>query len=169
VNDANGRDLNRDIASLVQQRPEQNDLSLIDTNFHGEDGATRVSIAKFLQDQPPHVVKGAGAKAQPVLFNVIPVGPQFRHLTDEALFAVAVDGDLRRAVSQAYAHLVSWLAESLDLNRRDIYQLISQAGSLEMGGMVIPLTYTVAAGIGLERLPPRCRKKLAKWRPTLAT
>lgn len=87
-----------------------------------------------------------------------------RVLADEALYAVATDGDLRSAVTTAYSRLLDWLVVELGLHRWDALQIVSQAGRIDLGGMAIPSTFSVAAGIALEVLPSRCRQELDRWR-----
>ena len=70
-----------------------------------------------------------------------------RLITDEQIYAIATCGDLREAVRLAYARLVDWLAKELNLNRWDAYQVISQAATLELGGITTPSCCTVAAGL----------------------
>jgi amidase len=79
------------------------------------------------------------------------------------IYAVATNGDLRIAISSAYARLVDWLATGGGLDRRDGYQLISQCGELRLGGIVVPNHSTVAAGISLDRLPTKCRQEIVAW------
>lgn len=90
--------------------------------------------------------------------------PAPRLLVDEKLFAIATGGDLGSAVRTAYSRLLDWLACELELNRWDAYQLMSQAGELEMGGLAIASNLTVAAGLPIDLLPVRCREELQRWR-----
>ena len=77
------------------------------------------------------------------------------------IFAIATDSDLRSATQGAYSRLIQWLAnEPFSCNRWDLYQLISQVGVLEMGGIVVPSCSSVAAGIDVHHLPHRCRENL---------
>lgn len=80
--------------------------------------------------------------------------PAPRLVDDWFISAVGVAGELRAAVQQAYAHLLNWLVEEYGLNRWDGYNLISQAGSLVMGGLLMS-PYAVAARIPLELIPSK--------------
>jgi acetamidase/formamidase len=75
----------------------------------------------------------------------------------QQLAAIGVDGELRGAVQQAYAHLIGWLAEEFAMDRFDAYNLVSQVGSLMMGGLTVS-PYAVAACCPLAALPARTRK-----------
>jgi acetamidase/formamidase len=86
-----------------------------------------------------------------------------RIVTNDRLYAVATGSDLRLAVSTAYSRLLDWLAIDLELHRADGYQLLSQAGVLELGGIADPKCQTVAAGIAVRALPQPCQQELAKW------
>ena len=84
-----------------------------------------------------------------------------RVITESQIFAIATDGELRTATQLAYSCLIHWLAdEPFSCNRWDLYQLISQFGTLELGGIVVPSCSTVAAGIQLQYLPFRCQEIL---------
>ena len=88
-----------------------------------------------------------------------------RVITKDKIFAIATNGDLRRASQWAYSRLIHWLAdEPFASNRWDLYQLISQVGILEVGGMVVPSNFNVAAGIQLDCLPSRSRKLLQEMK-----
>lgn len=86
-----------------------------------------------------------------------------RIVSNDKIFAVATANDLRLAVSTAYSRLLDWVAGELGLNRADGYQLISQTGVLELGGIVNPRCQTVAAGIAVCDLPQLCQQELARW------
>lgn len=62
------------------------------------------------------------------------------------LSAIGIGGELRQTVQLAYAHLLDWMVEEFKFNRWDGYNLISQAGSITLGGMGGPV-YAVAASI----------------------
>lgn len=66
--------------------------------------------------------------------------------TPYLIAATGHDGDLRAATQQAYAHLLSFVIDRTGLNRWDAYHLISQTGSLMVGGLLTP-PFTVAACI----------------------
>ena len=88
-----------------------------------------------------------------------------RVITEDYILAIATDGDLRRATELAYSRLIHELAaEPYSCNRWDLYQLVSQIGILEVGGMVIPSCCTVAAGIQGRHLPVRCQEILCEIR-----
>lgn len=87
-----------------------------------------------------------------------------RVLVDDALYAVATGGDLRSAVTTAYSRLLEWLVNEFSLQRWDALQIVSQAGRIEIGGMSVPSNFSVAAGIAVDLLPPRCRQELDRWR-----
>lgn len=86
-----------------------------------------------------------------------------RLLAGGHIYALATHGDLRTAVSTAYSRLLAWLVQDGKLNRWDGYQLISQAGRLEIGGLVVLNHSTVAAGISLDLLPSHCRREIEAW------
>ena len=88
--------------------------------------------------------------------------PAPRLRDDSHLTAIGVAGELRAAVQEAYAHLLDWLTEGFGLNRWDGYHLISQTGSLMIGGLGMP-PHAVAARIPLAVLPPAIRA-LSGWR-----
>ncbi len=85
-------------------------------------------------------------------------------LTGDAIYTVATHGDLRTAISTSYAHLVHWLAAELQLNRWDGYQLLSQTGSVSIGGMTARANNTVAAGIPTAVLPAHVQAKIDQFR-----
>lgn len=86
-------------------------------------------------------------------------------LNDSHVYAVATHGDLRQAVELAYSGLVHLLTSApFESNRWDLYQLISQVGVLEVGGIVIPSCCTVAAGIEHEYLPSRSQAIINEWK-----
>lgn len=62
------------------------------------------------------------------------------------LSAIGLSGDLRDAVGRAYAHLLNWIVDEYNINRWDGYNLISQSGTITLGGLGGPV-YAVAAGI----------------------
>jgi acetamidase/formamidase len=66
--------------------------------------------------------------------------------------AVGVDGELRAAIQRAYASLLDWLSEGFGMNRWDAYNLISQTGSIIVGGLGLA-PYAAAAALPLEALP----------------
>lgn len=70
----------------------------------------------------------------------------------KCIMAIGVDAELRGAIQRAYAYLVDWLADGFRLNRWDAYNLVSQRGSIVIGGLGMP-PHAVAAGIPLEALP----------------
>ena len=70
------------------------------------------------------------------------------------LAAVGVDGELRGAIQQAYAHLVQWLNEEFQLNRWDAYNLVSQTAGIVLGGLTLS-PFAAAACIPLAALPSR--------------
>ncbi len=80
------------------------------------------------------------------------------------VYAVATDGDLRQAVSLAYSRLLHWLSGTFDWNRWDTYQLISQTGVVEIGGIVVRPCFTVAAGVPIKLLPVESHREIEKWR-----
>jgi amidase len=86
-----------------------------------------------------------------------------RILVDGAVFTVAVGGDLRQAVAGAYAELVQCLVVDFELSRWDAYQIVSQTGRVELGGVVAPNCQTVAAGLPLDVLPKRCAEIVERW------
>jgi amidase len=86
-----------------------------------------------------------------------------RVIADNRIFAVATAHDLRVAISTAYSRLLDWLAQELQMHRADSYQLISQAGVLELGGIINQNCQTVAAGIAVRDLPQPCQQELARW------
>lgn len=59
--------------------------------------------------------------------------PRFRD--DRCLSATGVGGDLLTAIQQAYAHLLDWVVTDFAMDRWDAYNLISQVGSLVVGGL----------------------------------
>jgi acetamidase/formamidase len=70
--------------------------------------------------------------------------------------ATGVDGELQAAVRRAYANLLDWMTDGFGLNRWDAYNLMSQSGSLVIGGLGLP-PHAVAAAILLEALPSSVR------------
>jgi amidase len=87
-----------------------------------------------------------------------------RLITDEKIYAIATCGDLRDAVRLAYARLIEWLAKELSINRWDAYQVVSQAATLELGGIAAPSCCTVVAGLRRDLLPARCQPEIESWR-----
>ena len=77
------------------------------------------------------------------------------------LMAVGVDGELRAAAQRAYANLLDWMTDGFGLNRWDAYHLMSQTGSLVIGGLGLP-PHAVAAVIALDALP-RAVRDLTGW------
>ena len=67
---------------------------------------------------------------------------------------------MRAAVRGAYAYLVDWLVSQAGLNRWDAYQLTSQVGRIEIGGMTARSLNVVAAGIPFEVLPTSSRGQI---------
>jgi amidase len=88
--------------------------------------------------------------------NPIP-GPRVRDA--ETLYVIATEGDLRAGVQRAYAGLVDWLTGDFGMNRWDAYNLVSQTGSIMLGG-VGTAPYAVAGGIPLAALPPAARARV---------
>lgn len=80
--------------------------------------------------------------------------PAPRLKNEQFLSAVGVAGEMRTAVQQAYAHLLNWLVEEYAVNRWDGYNLISQAGSLVSGGLLMT-PYVAAARLPLALIPKR--------------
>ncbi len=72
--------------------------------------------------------------------------PAPRLRNERQISAIGVAGELREAVRQAYAHLLNWIVDEFRFNRWDGYNLISQAGSITLGGLGGPV-YAVAAGL----------------------
>ncbi|MDC0935290.1 acetamidase/formamidase family protein [Pirellulales bacterium] len=97
--------------------------------------------------------------------NVIPAP---RILSRNRMSAVATAGDLRLAISLAYSRLLAWIASSDRINRWDAYQLVSQAGIVEIGGLVVRSCFNVAAGISLELLPTALQQEINGWRGSAA-
>lgn len=89
--------------------------------------------------------------------------PAPRLIAGGNIYAVATEGDLRLAVSTAYARLLEWLANEFALPRWDAYQLLSQAGVLEVGGLSVASCLTVAAGLSIDLLPTACREEIGSW------
>ena len=89
------------------------------------------------------VMKGCGIPA-----------PRIRDATH--LMAVGVDGELRTAVQRAYANLLDWITDGFGLNRWDAYNLMSQLGSVLMGGLGPP-PHAVSAAIPIDALPRAVR------------
>jgi acetamidase/formamidase len=73
------------------------------------------------------------------------------------LMAIGVANELRAAIQRAYANLLDWLVADFQMNRWDAYNLISQVGSIVVGGLGMP-PYSVAAGIAIDALPDRARE-----------
>lgn len=65
--------------------------------------------------------------------------------------AAGCDNDLRTAIRRAYAHLLTMVVERSGLNRWDAYMLISQCGSLVVGGL-LEGPFTVAACLSRDLL-----------------
>ncbi|MBX3427135.1 MAG: acetamidase/formamidase family protein [Pirellulales bacterium] len=118
--------------------------------------------------QGPGEIVGGGIETSGVVYIAVrripnrPT-PAPRLLVDGKLFAVATASDLRTAVSTAYARLLDWLAADLGLNRWDAYQLVSQAGHFELGGIAIAPHVTAAAGLPVDLLPDHSRQELKQW------
>ncbi len=68
------------------------------------------------------------------------------------LAAIGIDGDVRGAIQNAYAHLVDWLARDYGLNRFDAYHLVSQTAGVMLGGLTIA-PYAAAACIPIAVIP----------------
>lgn len=68
------------------------------------------------------------------------------------LTAVAVEHDLHHAVRRACEHLVDWISLERRLNRWDVYNLVSQTGSIVMGNL-LAAPFPVAARVPLAVLP----------------
>jgi len=83
--------------------------------------------------------------------------------SEDCIYAVATDGDVRHAISLAYSRLLHWLTNTLGMNRWDTYQLLSQVGTLELGGIVVRPCFTVAACIARQRLPQNKQSEVEEW------
>src|SRR5262249_11436204 len=80
-----------------------------------------------------------------------------------SLVAIATADPLRGAIEQAYADLLDWLAIDLAMNRWDAYHLISQAGAVQIGGLVQPPNpQAAAASLPIAVLPERARGMLVE-------
>jgi acetamidase/formamidase len=73
------------------------------------------------------------------------------------IMAIGVDSELRAAIQRAYANLLDWLVEGFKMNRWDAYNLISQVGSILVGGLGMP-PHAVAAAIAIDALPGDVRE-----------
>jgi amidase len=73
------------------------------------------------------------------------------------IMAIGVESELRAAIQRAYANLLDWLVADFQMNRWDAYNLISQVGSILVGGLGVP-PYAVAAAIAIDALPDRVRE-----------
>ena len=73
------------------------------------------------------------------------------------IMAIGVEDELRAAIQRAYANLLDWLVADFQMNRWDAYNLISQVGSIVVGGLGVP-PYAVAAAIAIDALPDRVRE-----------
>ncbi len=80
--------------------------------------------------------------------------PAPRIVTDEAYSALGFGGELRTAISRAYAHLIDWLTDAnlTALNRWDAYRLVSQCATVTIGNLGDPPN-CAAATIQREHLP----------------
>lgn len=84
-------------------------------------------------------------------------------LSNRRLYAVATTGELRDAVRLAFSRLATWISDEGGWNRWDVYQVLAQAGRVELGGVVVPRNYTVAAGISLDLFPETFLQGLHRW------
>ena len=89
--------------------------------------------------------------------------PAPRLIDGTRIMAMGCDGELRAAVQQAYAHLLDWIADDLGFNRWDAYNLISQTGTVAIGGLLAP-PYVVGAAVPLAALPETVLRRIESWR-----
>jgi amidase len=75
----------------------------------------------------------------------------------ERIMAIGVETELRAAIQRAYANLLNWLVADFQMNRWDAYNLLSQVGSILVGGLGAP-PYAVAAAIAIDALPDGVRE-----------
>jgi acetamidase/formamidase len=74
-----------------------------------------------------------------------------RFIDSQHLSATGLAGDLLTAIQAAYAHLLDWIVSDYHLNRWDAYNLISQTGSIVIGGLG-DAPHIVAAQIPLHAI-----------------
>src|SRR5438045_4801872 len=82
----------------------------------------------------------------------------------QKIATIAIAGELRAGVEAAYSRLVLWLSGELGMNRWDAYNLVSQTGATQIGGLGAPPN-AVAASIPIHALPDEVVQKLNEFDP----
>lgn len=80
----------------------------------------------------------------------------------QVIFAISTRSELRRSIQQACADLVEWLALAGEMDRFDLYSLISQMVTITVGNLN-EKHYPAAAGVQINQLPTRLQEAIHRW------
>ena len=80
----------------------------------------------------------------------------------QVISAISTHDELRGSIQQACANLVDWLAQSGDMNRFDLYNLVSQTVTITIGNLN-EQPYLAAASVRINQLPKPLQEVIHRW------
>ncbi len=80
----------------------------------------------------------------------------------QVISAISTHDELRRSIQQACAGLVDWLARTGNLDRFDLYNLISQMVTITVGNLN-EKPYPTAASVQINQLPTTIQEGIYRW------
>jgi amidase len=80
----------------------------------------------------------------------------------QVVCVISTHDELRRSIQQACAGLVDWLVRSGDMDRLDLYNLVSQIVTITVGNLN-ERPYPAAAGVRIDQLPATLQEVIHRW------
>jgi amidase len=80
----------------------------------------------------------------------------------QIISAISTHSELRRSIQQACADLVGWLTRNGEMDRLDLYNLVSQMVTITVGNLN-EKPYPAAAGVQINQLPTTLQEAIYRW------